>query len=233
MENKKQKFNLVELASEAFHTATRFGADKTFKNREKNTTQFLTVSDSASTLNIVNFVFRDYFRSEEYEYATQKRIHIIDLDQYDYDYSAIKLCKTKKYKSISSVSRNHDLTKKIASGVESINKKEIDDVIRLAFDEALQPQDFFKFHEVRQEYRISISLVKNRKVIKTIKCNLGHFTLIHTSKIHDYQETESEEKKATRPSLLNPVFEFGGANVMVTFNDSNKYYRELVAMMQI
>ncbi|WP_338499802.1 hypothetical protein VRC41_00275 [Pseudomonas trivialis] len=77
------------------------------------------------------------------------------------------------------------------------------------------------------------SIVKDRKVIKTLKCNLGHLTLIQTLKPFDYQETESEEIKATRPSLLNPVYNIDGVDVMVTFNDTNKHYKSLVDMMRI
>jgi len=105
----------------------------------------------------------------------------------------------------------------------------IDDVVRMAFDEALNPQDFFKFLEVRYEYRVSIFLVKNRKVIKTLKYNLGHLTLIQ----FDYQETEDVEKKAARPSLLNPVYDISGVETMVVFYGGNKYYNDLVAMMRI
>ncbi|MCS8129800.1 hypothetical protein ABZR37_10275 [Achromobacter ruhlandii] len=233
---KNQKFNLIDLAAEAFYTCATFFNDKHFRNNDKNPTRFLLVTDKISAIANANYVFESYFKSEEYEEATQKKVHLFDLDcgDWDYDHSAIKICKIRKFKPISSVSKNHELTKMIAANqIQPTNKIMIDDVVRMAFDEALNPQDFFKFQEVRYEYRVSISLVKNRKVIKTLKCNLGHFTLIQTTKPFDYQETESVEKKATRPSLLNPVYNVDGVDTMVTFNDGNKYYKNLVDMMRI
>lgn len=234
MKNNKPKFNLIELATTAYYTSANFIFDSTFCNNMHNPTRFLVVTKSASSMSYVNSVFQDYFNSKEYEEATQKKVHIINLDDYDYDYSVIKICKTRKYKAISSVSKNHELTQKIASNeLIAINNIEIDHVTRLAFDEALQPQDFFQFKELKYEYRISVSLVKNKKLIKTIKCNLGHFTLIHTSKLYDYQETESEEVKATRPSFSNPVYNIDGSDIMVLFNDRNKYYRSIIEMLRI
>lgn len=237
MKNIKNKFNLVELASQAFYTCGSFlpvGGDTHFTNNYNNPTRFLLVTKTQSAITNANYVFKDYFKSEEYEDTTQKKIHILDLSQHDHDYSVVKICKARKYKAISSVSRTHELTKKVAlNDMIAINNVEIEDVIRLAFDEALQPQDFFQFRELKYEYRISVSLVKNRKVVKTLKCNLGHFTLIHTTKPYDYQETESEEIKATRPSLLNPVYNIDGSDVMVSFNDRNKYYKSLIEMLKI
>ena len=98
MKNIKKKFNLVDLAEEAFHSCVVFGVDTIFKNREKDPTRFLLVSKSTSSIGVANYVLHDYFKSEEYEDATQKKIHIFNLDQFDYDYSAIKISKTKKYK---------------------------------------------------------------------------------------------------------------------------------------
>ncbi|WWF45813.1 hypothetical protein VRB14_00275 [Pseudomonas trivialis] len=115
----------------------------------------------------------------------------------------------------------------------AINNVEIEPVIKEAFKETFASRDFFFFKELKYEYRVSISIVKDRKVIKTLKCNLGHLTLIQTLKPFDYQETESEEIKATRPSLLNPVYNIDGVDVMVTFNDTNKHYKSLVDMMRI
>lgn len=234
MKNIKKKFNLVELAATAYYIGVTRGVDSTFCNSVDNPTRFLVVTKSSSAISDANSVFQNYFDSKEYVEATQKKVHIINLDEYDYDYSIIKICKTRKYKSISSVSKNHELTQKIASNeLIAINNIEIDHVTRLAFDEALQPQDFFQFKELKYEYRISVSLVKNKKLIKTIKCNLGHFTLIHTSKLYDYQETESEEVKATRPSFSNPVYNIEGSDIMVLFNDRNKYYRSIIEMLRI
>lgn len=234
MKNTKAKFNLIELSATAYYTTWTFSIDDTFCNNIHNPTRFLVVTKSASAMSSANSVFHDYFNSKEYEEATQKKVHIINLDEYDYDYSVIKISKTRKYKAISSVSKNHELTQKIASNeLIAINNVEIDHITRLAFDEALQPQDFFQFKELKYEYRISVSLVKNKKLVKTINCNLGHFTLIHTSKLYDYQETESEEVKATRPSFLNPVYHVDGSDILVLFNERNKYYRSIVEMLKI
>lgn len=236
MKNIKNKFNLIDLSAAAYYTSAVFGVDATFCNNIHYPTRFLLVTKTASAIANANSIFQDYFKSEEYEDATQKKIHIFDLDdlECDYDYSVVKICKTRKYKAVSSVSKNHELTQRIAlNDLKSINKVEIDDITRMAFDEALQPQDFFQFKELKYEYRISVSLVKSRKLVKTVKCNLGHFTLIHTSKPYDYQETESEEVKATRPSLLNPVYNIDGADIMVSFNDRNKYYKSLIEMLKI
>ena len=46
MKNIKKKFNLVELAEEAFHSCANLGTDTIFKNREVDTTRFLLVSKS-------------------------------------------------------------------------------------------------------------------------------------------------------------------------------------------
>lgn len=230
----KPKFNLVELATTAYYISATRGINSTFCNSIHRPTRFLVVTKSSSAISDANSVFQYYFESKEYEEATQKKVHIINLDEYDYDYSVIKICKTRKYKAISSVSKNHELTQKIASNeLIAINNIEIDHVTRLAFDEALQPQDFFQFKELKYEYRISVSLVKNKKLVKTIKCNLGHFTLIHTSKLYDYQETESEEVKATRPSFSNPVYHVDDSDILVLFNERNKYYRSIIEMLKI
>ncbi|WP_409271545.1 hypothetical protein, partial [Pseudomonas sp. KCJK9111] len=153
--------------------------------------------------------------------------------EFEHDAVSIKLTKTHKFKAVSSVSKCHKLTQHIAKADQPINNVVADKFVMMAFDEMLQPDDFFKFHEVRTEYRVSISLVKNRKVIKTIKVNMGYLTLITTSKQFDYQECESQEKKATRPSLFNPVYRVDNIEFMATFNDSKSYYRDVVDMLKI
>ncbi|WP_136477737.1 hypothetical protein [Pseudomonas sp. DG56-2] len=234
MINQEKKFNLAELAHEAYCSCFQYGIDKSFKNDFKNPSKFLLVSRSNSSIDNASFVFYDYFKSIEYENSSQKRVHLYNLDEHDYDYSSIRICKARKYKAVSSASRIHELTTHLASNeLASVNKVEIDATMRLAFDELLHPDDFFKFHEVRYEYRVSISLVKNRKVVKTIKCNLGNFTLIQTLKPFDFKETEGEEVKATRLSLSNPVYRIADNDVMVTFNESKKSYREVVDMLRI
>lgn len=238
MKKIKNKFNLVELAEQAFYTCGTFasvGGDTHFTNNYKKPTRFLLVTKMPSAISNANYVFDDYFKSEEYENATQKKIHLFDLDaNFDYDYSVVKICKTKKYKAISKISTCEKYARVIeADELVAINKVAIDSVIREAFQEAFAPRDFFFFKELKYEYRVSISIVKDRKVIKTLKCNLGHLTMIQTLKPFDYQETESEEIKATRPSLLNPVYNIDGVDVMVTFNDTNKHYKSLVDMMRI
>ncbi|MEG0632153.1 MAG: hypothetical protein RR517_06440 [Pseudomonas sp.] len=238
MKNIKKKFNLVELANQAFYTCGSFvpvGGDTYFTNDYKNPTRFLLVTKTATAITNANHVFHDYFSSEEYEDATQKKIHLFDLDgQFDYDYSVIKICKTKKYKAISLISTCEKYKRLIdADNLVAINHVNIDPIVREAFHEALTPRDFFFFKELKYEYRVSISIVKDRKVVKTLKCNLGHLTMIQTLKPFDYQETESEEIKATRPSLLNPVYTIDGVDVMVTFNDTNKYYKSLIEMLKI
>ncbi len=235
MKNIKKKFNLVDLASEVFYGCALLGVDTIFKNREEDTTRFLLISKSTSSMNVANYVLDDYFKSEEYEDATQKKIHLFDLDaQFDYDYSVIQICKTKKYKAISRISTCENYARLIDKNeLVAINNVNIDPVHREAFHEAMTPRDFFFFKELKYEYRITIRIVKDRKVVKTLKCNLGHLTLIKTLKPFDYQETESEEIKATRPSLLNPVYTIDGVDVMVTFNDTNKHYKSLVDMMRI
>ena len=238
MTNIKKKFNLVELAEQAFYTCGSFvpvGGDTHFTNNYQNPTRFLLVTKIPSAITNANYVFNDYFKSEEYEESTQKKIHLFNLDdQFDYDYSVIKICKTKKYKAISTISTCEKYSRLIyANDLVAINNVDIDPVVREAFHEALTPRDFFFFKELKYEYRVTIKLVKNRKVVKTLKCNLGHLTLIQTLKPFDYQETESEEIKATRPSLLNPVYTIDGIDVMVTFNEMNKHYKSLVDMMRI
>lgn len=234
MKNIKKRFNLVDLAEEAFHSCAVFGVDTIFKNREKDPTRFLLVSKSTSSIGVANYVFHDYFKSEEYEDATQKKIHLFDLDHFDYDYSVIKISKTKKYKAISKISTCEKYARLMeANDLVATNNVDIDPVIREAFQEAFAPRDFFFFKELKYEYRITIRIVKDREVVKTLKCNLGHLTMIKTLKPFDYQVTESEEIKATRPSLLNPVYTIDGVDVMVTFNDANKHYKSLVDMMRI
>lgn len=238
MKNIKNKFNLVELAEQAYYSCGTFvpgGGDKHFINNEINPSRFLLVTKQPSAVIVANSIFEVYFKSEEYEDATQKKIHLFDLDaQFDYDYSAIQICKAKKYKAISRISTCENYAKLIYENeLLAINNVDIDPVHREAFHEAMTPRDFFFFKELKYEYRITIRIVKDRKVVKTLKCNLGHLTLIKTLKPFDYQETESEEIKATRPSLLNPVYTIDGVDVMVTFNDTNKHYKSLVDMMRI
>lgn len=218
MKNIKKKFNLVELAEQAYYSCGTFvpgGGDKHFINNEINPSRFLLVTKQPSAVIVANSIFEVYFKSEEYEDATQKKIHLFDLDQFDHDYSVIKICKTKKYKAISRISTCENYKRLIERNeLIAINNVDIDPVIREAFHEALTPYDFFFFKELKYEYRVTISIVKNRKVVKTLKCNLGHLTLIKTLKLFDYQETESEEIKATRPSLLNPVYTIDGLSLI-------------------
>ncbi|WP_448123862.1 hypothetical protein [Pseudomonas veronii] len=234
----KNKFNLVDLAEQAYYSCGTFlpgSGDQHFTNNEKKPSRFLLVTKQPLAVATANHIFEIYFRSEEYEETTQKKIHLFDLDaNFDYDYSVVKICKTKKYKAISKISTCEKYARLIeANELVAINNVDIDPVIREAFQEAFAPRDFFFFKELKYEYRVSISIVKDRKVIKTLKCNLGHLTLIQALKPFDYQETESEEIKATRPSLLNPVYNIDGVDVMVTFNDTNKHYKSLVDMMRI
>lgn len=62
---------------------------------------------------------------------------------------------------------------------------------------------------------------------------MGDLILIQTLKSFDYQETKNEEIKATKPSLLNPVYTIDGIDVMAKFNEMNKHYNSLVDMMRI
>lgn len=125
------------------------------------------------------------------------------------------------------------MSRAIDAGIQSINGIEIGYTYIEAFKCMMQPYDFFKFQEVRTEFRISISLIKDRKVFKKINVNIGYFTLIVGSKPYSYQVEDSRHKKATRPSLSNPVYKDDGIEFMVTFNDRNKDYRTMVDMMKI
>lgn len=239
---KKTQFNPVELASEAYYTVFDFHGDFFSHGYAKAivagaeiqiSTKHLAITNDTSALPNVNYVLKDYFASSQYQDATHKKFHIIDLDQYDYDAASIKLSRTHKFKPVSSMSKCQKLTRIISRRTSSSNGIEIDPILRMAFEEMLEPDDFFKFQEVRTEFRVSISLVKNRKVFKKINVNIGYFTLIVVSKPYDYQEEESKQKKATRPSLSNPVYKDDGIEFMVTFNDRNKDYRNTVAMLTI
>lgn len=241
---KNTEFNPVELASKAFYTSRAFDMkETTFKHGSANaiiagveeeiSTKHLLITEDRDALPNVDYVLRDYFASSQYIFATHKKFHIIDLDQYDYDAASIKLTRTHKFKPVSSLSKCQKLTRAIARNVAPINKIEIDPTVRLAFTEMLEPEDFFKFQEVRTEFRISISLVKNRKVFKKINMNIGYFTLIVGSKPYDYQEEDSKAKKATRPALSNPVFKVDCIEFMATFNERVKHYRDKVEMLKI
>lgn len=240
---KNIKFNPVELGSQAFCMNAIFGKDKTFQHGHAKaiigvhtvdiSTKHLLITDNKSTLSNVQYLLKDYFASSQYQDATHKKFHIIDLDQYDYDAASIKLTRTHKFKPVSSLSKCQKLTRIISSKTLTSNGIEIDPVLRMAFEAMLEPDDFFKFQEVRTEFRVSISLVKNRKVFKKINMNIGYFTLIVGSKPYDYQEEDSKQKKATRPSLSNPVYKDDGIEFMATFNDFHKRNREAVDMFRI
>lgn len=137
----------------------------------------------------------DYFQSSQYIDATHKKFHIIHLDEHDHDAMSIKLTKTHKFKPVESLSKCQILTREIAKNVELTNKIAIDSVMKEAFHEMLELDGFFKFQEVRTEFIVSISPVKNRKVFKKINVNIGCFTLIVGSKPYDYQEGDSKHKK--------------------------------------
>ncbi|HIE6090607.1 TPA: hypothetical protein ACXNZZ_004119 [Pseudomonas aeruginosa] len=228
---KQIKINVADRASFTFHSVVLPSKD-TFYFNPPHYGHLLITNNKASYDNAY-YMLSDYLDSEQYQEATQKKIHLIDLDEFEHDAVSIKLTKTHKFKPVSSVSKCHRLTQHIAKADQPINNVVADKFVMMAFDEMLQPDDFFKFHEVRTEYRVSISLVKNRKVIKTIKVNMGYLTLITTSKQFDYQECESQEKKATRPSLYNPVYRVDNIEFMATFNDSKSYYRDVVDMLKI
>lgn len=237
------KFNPVELASQAFYTSRTFAkSETTFKHgsakaiidgqEEEISTKHLLITDDKAALPNVGYILKDYFASSQYQNATHKKFHIIDLDQDDYDTASIKLTRTHKFKPVSSLSKCQKLTRIITRKTSS-NDIEIEPVLRMAFEEMLGPDDFFRFQEIRTEFRVSISLVKNRKVFKKINVNIGYFTLIVGSKPYSYQVEDSKQKKATRPSLSNPVYKDDGIEFMVTFNDRNKDYRTMVDMMKI
>lgn len=240
---KNTEFNPVELGSQAFFMSAKFGNYKTFQHGHAKaivygeetdiSTKHLLITDNKTALPIVQYVLKDYFASPQYQNATHKKFHIIDLDQFDYDAASIKLTRTHKFKPVSSLSKCQKLTRIITRKTPSSNGIEIDPVLRMAFEEMLEPDDFFKFQEVRTEFRVSISLVKNRKLFKKINMNMGYFTLIVGSKPYDYQEEDSKQKKATRPSLSNPVYKDDGIEFMATFNDRKKDYRDMVDMMKI
>ncbi|WP_058961165.1 hypothetical protein [Pseudomonas syringae] len=228
--NKPKKFDVRQLAYDAFRSAAVLSKDTTYTNTRSN--KYFLVSNFKTAINVANAVFRDYFKSNEYTEARSKKIHIIDLDEDDYDFAAIKLCIAKTYKPVSSLSQMQKLTRILDSGdLQSSNKVDIDPAVLEVFHQNTN-DDFFNFQEVRKEYVVRISLVKNGRVFRKIKCNVGYFTLISGSKPYDYQEVESEEKKATRKSLFHPCFEIGGIEFMVVFNDRNKRYRELVDMLR-
>ncbi len=239
---KKTQFNPIELASKAYYTVFDFNGDFFSHGHAKTvvagaeiqiSTKHLAITNDTSVLPNVNYILKDYFASSQYQDATHKKFHIIDLDQHDYDAASIKLTRTHKFKPVSSLSKCQKLTRVITRKAPSTNGIEIDPLLRMAFEEMLEPDDFFRFQEVRTEFRASISLVKNRKVFKKIKVNIGYFTLIVGSKPYDYQEEDSKQKKATRPELFNPVYKDDGIEFMATFNDRNKDYRAMVEMMKI
>ena len=234
-------FNPVELGSKAYYTVLDFKGYYFSHGHAKTvvagaeiliSTKHLAITDDTSAIPNVNYVLKDYFASSQYQNATHKKFHIIDLDQYDYDSASIKLTRTHKFKPVSSLSKCQKLTRIITRKTSS-NDIEIDPILRMAFEGMLEPDDFFKFQEVRTEFRVSISLVKNRKLIKKKTVNIGYFTLIVGSKPYDYQEEDSKQKKATRPSLSNPVYKDDGIEFMATFNDRKKDYRDMVDIMKI
>lgn len=226
---KPKKFKVRELAYDAFRSSALLGVDDTYTNTRSS--KYFIVSNSLNGLNIANAVFRDYFKSDEYTEARSKKIHIIDLDEHDYDFAAIKFCIEKTYKSVSSLSQMQRYTKLIEAG--ELKPKNgipfVPAVLEVFHDNA--EVDFFKFQEVRKEYVVRISLVKNGKVFKKIKCNIGHFTLIAGSKPYDYERVESTPKKATRPALFHPCFEVDGVEFLAVFNEQNKHYKTLVDMV--
>lgn len=241
---KNTEFNPVELASKAFYTVIDFKpSDTTFKHgsakaivdgREEDiSTKHMFITRDRDALSNADYILRDYFASSQYVNATHKKFHIIDLDQYDYDAASIKLTRTHKFKPVSSLSKCQKLTRIITSKTPSSNGIEIDPVLRMAFEGMLEPDDFFKFQEVRTEFRISISLVKNRKLIKKMTLNIGYFTLIVGSKPYSYRVEDSKQKKATRPALSNPVYKVDNIEFMATFNDFHKRNREAVEMFKI
>ncbi|HEJ5745074.1 TPA: hypothetical protein SL763_005069 [Pseudomonas aeruginosa] len=228
---KPKKFDVRKLAYNAFSESADLNKDKTYTNRRSS--KYFIVSNSSKGLNKANSVFRDYFKSDEYTEARSKKIHIIDLDEYDYDFAAIKFCIEKTYKSVSSLSQMQRYTKLIEAGeLKPINGIPIVPAVLEVFHDNAEV-DFFKFQEVRKEYVVRISLVKKGKVFKKIKCNIGHFTLITGSKPYDYERVESTPKKATRPALFHPCFEFDGVEFMAVFNEKNKRYNELVKLIEI
>lgn len=239
---KKEKFNPVELASKAYYTVVDYTGDLFTHGHAKSvvghevfdiSTKHLVVTKYRSALLKADYVLRDYFSSSQYQDATHKKFHIVDLDQYDYDSASIKLTRTHKFKPVSSLSKCQRLTRIIGRKTPTSNGIEIDPVLMEAFESMFEPEDFFKFQEVRTEFRISISLVKNRKVFKKINMNIGYFTLIVGSKPYDYLEDDSKQKKATRPSISNPVYKDDGIEFMATFNDFHKRNREAVEMFRI
>lgn len=241
--SKKEKFNPLDLATRVYYSTATFGKDTTFTHGPRRTehwgvendvfSKYLLITNNKSALSNANFMLGDYFQSSQYIDATHKKFHIIDLDEHDHDAVSIKLTKTHKFKPVASLSKCQKLTRAIANNVGSTNKIAIDSVVKDAFHEMLEPDDFFKFQEVRTEFRVSISLVKNRRVFKKINVNIGYFTLIVGSKPYDYQEDDSKQKKATRPALSHPVYKIDDMEFMAIFNDSKKYYCDAVAMFRI
>ncbi|MFL1559828.1 hypothetical protein ACI77J_01170 [Pseudomonas sp. O64] len=238
------KFKPVELASKAFYTSRTFAENETtFKHgsakaiidgqEEEISTKHLLITEDRNALPNVEYILRDYFASSQYQDATHKKFHIIDLDTYDYDTASIRLIKTHLFKPVSSISKCETFARAIDAGIASTNNIELESFYLEAFRNMMQPYDFFKFEEVRTEFRISVTLVKNGKALKPIKMNMGYFTLIVGSKPYDYQEEDSKQKKATRPSLSNPIYKVGDIEFMATFNDRQKRNRDAVDMVRI
>jgi hypothetical protein len=116
----------------------------------------------------------------------------------------------------------------------------LDPVARNAFDQKRQVTQQPRMIVKRQFLARHRPLRRQRalrllEVLADQRPDLGDrviFTLIAGSKLYDYQEVESEEKKATRRSLFHPCFEVDGIEFMALFNDKNRHYRGLVEMVR-
>lgn len=231
---KKEKISKVTIARQA---ASCVSTHATFfksnvSNDFKGNKFFAITRNTFEFENCKDVVTRNYGE-------VTSRIHIIDLDKYDYDKSVVVYSKHKKYVKVIHSDMKSFLQYSLKKGSYTHkNDVHFDERTLNAYKEMTntETETFFNFYEKRNEHLLRITLLKNGRVIENIKLNVGYLTVIHTSKECDFKKTESREKMADRLSYHHPVIAVKGAidiEAICVFNEADPMNRTLIDMLQI
>ena len=231
---KKEKITKVTIARQAASCVAMHA--KFYKSNVSNDfkgNKFFAITENTFEFeSCKNVVTRNYGEDTS-------RLHIIDLEKYDYDKSVIVYSKSSKYIKIINPDMKSFLQYSLKTGAYTHeNKIDFDDKILNAYQEMTntETETFFHFYEKRTEHVIRITLLKKGQVVENLRVNVGYLTVIHTLKECDFKKAQSRERMADRLSYNHPVIS-PKANVKIeavcVFNEAEPMNRTLIDMLQI
>ena len=166
------------------------------------------------------------------------RLHVIDLEKYDYDKSVIVYTKSSKYIKLTNEDMKSFLQHSLKTrGYELQNRIKFEDKIINSYEQMTntETESFFHFYEKRTEHVVRITLLKNGHVVESLRVNVGYLTVIHTLKPFEKRNAESRERMSDRLSSNHPVI-IPKANknieAICVFNEADPANRMLIDMLQ-